>query len=137
MSWFQKVLTFLNNRIAEPIHAHIRKVLDVPSNAELLVTERYMANTQSNFLHTVETVEAMLEGREQALHRTMTRIESKLHDMQELDKRVLSLHSEAERVAGSVTVAASDAVVALAQIQDLLREVKAYEQKKVKDYEAR
>lgn len=122
--WLSRLWILLNNRIAEPIHAHIRKVLNVPSRSELQEQESRMAWAQSTFLQHVESAEAMLSRREQALNRKAYLIENKLQDLHRLEERIGRLHTEAESVASQVTVTASDAVVQLRQVIELLRDIK-------------
>jgi Na+/phosphate symporter len=142
-NWWYRFRLFFNNRIAEPIHAHIRKVLDVPSHAELIEYELRLNHARSTFLQSVETAEEMLLGREEALHRFMTQVDSKLSNLKEMDVRVRRREESAARIQSSMEEAASkttlaiyDASERLLQVQDLLRKIKEYEEKRVKEKEA-
>lgn len=137
--WLSRIWLFFNNRVAEPIHAHIRRVLNVPSWQELDARELRLQHAESTFLFHVESAEKMLLGREEAIHRLMTQFENRTRAGEDridsLREQATKLYHEAEHVASEVTIAASDATVQLSQVMQLLRQVQEYEKKKAKEHD--
>lgn len=137
--WLSRIWLFFNNRVAEPIHAHIRRVLNVPSWQELDARELRLRHAESTFLFHVESAEKMLLGREEAIHRLMTQFENRTQSVEgridSLRSQAVTLYQEAEHVASEVTITASDATVQLSQVIQLLQQVREYEKKKAKEHD--
>jgi len=142
-NWLNRLWLFFNNRVAEPIHAHIRRVLNVPSWQELEHKKQSILFAESEFLKHVEEAESRLAERENRVSVLLAQADNAVWEarrtverLQGIESSVKRLYSEAEHVASEVTVAASDATVQLSQIIRLLRQVQEYEKKKAKEYEA-